>query len=240
MKKLLLMVCMACFAVATHAQNFQLHHDFGRNLYSEEQGDRQFTTLTLEQFKADRLGSWFWFIDLDLYSKGMGGAYTEISREFNIQPQSSWAAHVEYDGGLLSTDANFGVRFQQAALVGPAFNGHSADFSKTWSVQTLYKQYFKGAGSDAYASFQLTGVWGLTFANGQFTFSGFADLWRGEKANHHGQLVFLTEPQFWYNLPMWQGFSVGGEMEISNNFISNYANDKTFFINPTLAVKYTL
>jgi len=235
MKKCLFLVCMACFAIATHAQNIQLHHDFGRNIYSEEEGERQLTTLTIEQFKADDLGSWFWFIDLDLFSKGMGGAYTEISREFCIKPQSSWAAHVEYDGGF-----NLGSRFQQAALVGPAYNGHSADFSKTWSVQALYKQYFKGDYADAYASFQITGVWGINFCDGQFTFSGFADLWRGEKANHHGQLIFLSEPQLWYNVPSLKGFSIGGELEISNNFIYNTVNDKSFFVNPTLAVKYVL
>ena len=49
-------------------------------------------------------------------------------------------------------------------------------------------------------------------------------------------LVILTEPQFWYNFT--PHFSVGSEVEISNNFIYNTYDDKTFFINPTVALKW--
>ena len=53
-------------------------------------------------------------------------------------------------------------------------------------------------------------------------------------------LVLLTEPQLWYNFN--KHLSVGTEIEISNNFIVNFYknNDKTFFVNPTLAVKWNL
>ena len=34
--------------------------------------------------------------------------------------------------------------------------------------------------------------------------------------------------------------AVGTEVEFSNNFIVNYYNDKTFFVNPTLGVKWNL
>ena len=104
----------------------------------------------------------------------------------------------------------------------------------------MYKQFFKQSGGyDAYASFQLTGVWSTTFANKACTFSGFIDFWRGENAiNHHGQLIILTEPQLWWNIT--PKVSVGSELEISNNFVYNLANDKSFFINPTLAVKFNL
>ena len=197
-------------------------------------------TLTFEQFKADHLGSWFWFIDLDMYHDGMKGAYTEISREFTLtstSKSSSLAAHVEYDGGMTTFKDGGGTRFQNAVLIGPAWNGHNSDFSATWSVQAMYKQYFKYQESKAYASFQLTGVWGLTFAGGKGTFSGFIDLWRGEKANRHGQLVLLTEPQLWYNAN--KHFSIGTEVELSTHFIfPECASDKSFYVNPTLAVKY--
>ena len=191
-------------------------------------------TVTLEQFKADQWGSWYYFVDLDLSRKFFKSAYTEISREFNLGKQG-FAAHVEYDGGL-SADAG---SFQQAALIGPAWNGHTADFSKTYSVQLMYKRYFKSYDySSAYHSIQLTGVWSTTFAQKKCTFSGFIDFWRGEKANGHGQLVILTEPQFWFNAT--EHFSIGTEWEISDNFIFNAdpLSDKTFFINPTLAVKW--
>ena len=233
MKKIFMMALMAVAALSVNAQDIQLHYDFGRNIYPDQEDGRQKVTITVEQFKADKWGSWYYFVDLDLSRKFFKSAYTEISREFSFGSGSPFAAHVEYDGGLSEAAGSF----QQAALLGAAYNGHSADFSKTWSVQLLYKRYFKSYDySRAYNSAQLTGVWGLNFAQNKCTFSGFIDFWRGEKANGHGQLVILTEPQFWYNFT--PHFSVGSEIEISNNFIYNLYDDKTFFINPTLAVKW--
>ena len=233
MKKYFMMALMAVAALSVNAQDIQLHYDFGRNIYPDQEAGRQKVTITVEQFKADKWGSWYYFVDLDLSRKFFKSAYTEISREFSFGSGSPFAAHVEYDGGLSEAAGSF----QQAALLGAAYNGHSADFSKTWSVQLLYKRYFKSYDySRAYNSAQLTGVWGLNFAQNKCTFSGFIDFWRGEKANGHGQLVILTEPQFWYNFT--PHFSVGSEIEISNNFIYNLYDDKTFFINPTLAVKW--
>ena len=235
MKKSLTFLTMALtMAVSTvaQAQNIQLHYDFGRNIYPNEESDRQKVTMTIEHFKADKWGSWFYFVDIDFSRKFTEGAYTEISREFNLGKNSPFAAHIEYDGGL----NRFGS-FQQAALVGAAYNGHNADFSTTYSVQLLYKRHFKSYDhTRAYHSAQLTGVWGTTFANKKCTFSGFIDLWRGEKANGHGQLVIITEPQFWYKLT--ENLNIGTEIEISNNFIYNTYNDKTFFVNPTVGVKW--
>lgn len=229
---------MAVAALTAQAQNVQLHYDFGRNLYSDQEAGRQKVTMTLEQFKADKWGSWYYFVDVDFSRKFTESAYTEISREFNLGSQSPLALHVEYNGGL----NRFGS-FQQAALAGIAYNGHTADFSKTWAVQLMYKRYFKvgdqgetNPGHSAYHSLQLTGVWGLNFAQRKCTFSGFIDFWRGEKYNGHGQLVILTEPQFWYNAT--EHFSIGTEWELSNHFIYNTYDDQSFFVNPTLAVKW--
>ena len=202
MKKLILSAMLLLMGMAMQAQNVQLHYDFGRFIYPDEEAGRQKVTMTLEQFKADKWGSWFYFVDIDFSRKFTEGAYTEISREFNLSKKLPIAAHVEYNGGL----NRFGS-FQQAALLGAAWNGHSAE-----------------------------GVWGLNFANGKGTFSGFIDFWRGEKVNGHGQLVMLTEPQLWYNVT--PHLSVGSEIEMSSNFIYNTFNDKSFFINPTLAVKW--
>lgn len=229
----LTIVLMAPMTVLS--QNVQLHYDFGRNIYTGEEAGRQKVTATLEQFKADEWGSWYYFVDFDFNRKEMKSAYTEISREFNLGKQSPFAVHVEYDGGLASTVGSY----QQAALLGGAYNGHNADFSKTWSVQLLYKQFFKDANNNkAYSSFQLTGVWGLNFFDKKLTFAGFIDFWRGEKANGHGCLVILTEPQLWYNFN--QHLSIGTEWEFSDNFVFNtdLESNKTFFWNPTVAVKW--
>ena len=230
MRKFLFSAVLAVAALGASAQDVQLHYDFGRNLYSDQEAGRQKVTLTVEQFKADQWGSWYYFVDVDFSRKFTESAYTEISREFNIG-KKGFAAHVEYDGGL-----NKSGSFQQAALLGGAWNGHNADFSKTYSVQLMYKRYFKSYDyTSAYNSVQLTGVWGLNFGK-RCTFSGFIDFWRGEQANGHGQLVVLTEPQLWYNCT--SHFSIGTEWEISNNFIYNTYDDKSFFVNPTLAVKW--
>ena len=109
----------------------------------------------------------------------------------------------------------------------------------------MYKQYFKSYDyTRAYASVQLTGVWGITFANKACTFSGFIDFWRGENANGHGQLIILSEPQLWYNFNSIKGLektnlSIGTEVEFSHNFIYNTYNNRDTFINPTLALKWT-
>lgn len=240
MKKILFMAMAFIAAISANAQDIQLHYDFGRNIYPNEEAGRPKVTMTVEHFNTDQWGSWFYFVDVDFSSKFTEGAYTEVSREFNLGKQSPFAAHIEYNGGL----NRFGS-FQQSALIGPAWNGHSEDFSKTYSVQLMYKQFFKSYDDTrAYASFQLTGVWSTTFASKACTFSGFIDFWRGEQANGHGQLVILTEPQFWYNLnsiPSMKStnLSIGTEVRISNNFIYNLYSDKSFFVNPTLALKWT-
>ncbi|MDD6802714.1 MAG: DUF5020 family protein, partial [Prevotellaceae bacterium] len=186
-----------------------------------------------------KLGSWFYFVDLDLRNNGASGAYTEVSREFNLGSKSPFAAHMEFNGGL-----NLYGSFQNAILVGPAYNGHSADYSKTWSVQLLYKQCLKGKDNKALAGVQLTGVWGINFGGGKWTFSGYADFWTGyiPKWDANGQkkgLLIQSEPQLWYNIT--KNFSVGTEFEISNNFIyPTCETTKTFYINPTLGVKFNL
>ena len=240
MKKITLFAMLFIAAINIDAQNIQLHYDFGRNIYPHEEDGRPKVTITVEQFKADQWGSWFYFVDIDMSRKFTEGAYTEISREFNLGKHSPFAAHIEYNGGL----NRFGS-FQQAALIGPAWNRHNADFSKTYSIQLMYKQFFKSYNdTHSYASVQLTGVWGITFANKACTFSGYIDFLRGEDANNHGQLVIQSEPQFWYNFNSIKGLentnlSIGTEVEFGYNFIFNTYNNRDTFINPTLALKWT-
>ena len=99
MKKIFCLALMAVAAMGVSAQNIQVHYDFGRNIYPDQEDGRQKVTVTLEQFKADQWGSWYYFVDVDMTNKFTEGAYTEISREFNIG-KKGFAAHVEYDGGL--------------------------------------------------------------------------------------------------------------------------------------------
>ena len=233
MKKFSLLSLLVFTALSASSQNIQLHYDFGRNLYPDEEATRQKVTVTLEQFKADKWGSWYYFVDIDLSRKETLGAYAEISREFDLTKKLPFALHLEYDGGLGSRSGSY----QQAALAGIAYNGNTPSYTATWSLQLLYKRFFKNYEfNTAYNSLQLTGVWGVHFLNRKMSFSGFIDFWRGQKANGHGQLVILSEPQLWYNAN--DHLSIGTEVEFSNNFIYNTYDDQTFFVNPTIALKW--
>ena len=114
MSRVCMLMLVTVFSMKATAQDVQIHYDFGRHLYSSEQSDRQKLTITYEAFKADKLGSWYYFVDVDVRNQGASGAYTEISREFNLGSQSPFAAHVEYDGGL-----NLYGSYQNAVVIGP-------------------------------------------------------------------------------------------------------------------------
>lgn len=242
-KKILFAAALMFCAAQMGAQNVQLHYDFGRSVYSDEEAERPRMTATYEHFSLDKAGSWFYFVDFDFYNDGMAGAYTEIAREFNLGSEGL-AAHLEYDGGLSSSKDGYSSRFQHAMLIGPVYNAHTKDFALTYSVQLMYKRYFNGQyGAKGFDSVQLTGVWDWTFLHRALTFRGYIDLWRGQESPGRGKLIVMTEPQIWWNLNSIPALSsvnlsIGSEIEISNNFIYNTVSSKTFFVNPTLAVKY--
>ncbi|KXA43052.1 nucleoside-specific channel-forming Tsx family protein [Prevotella corporis] len=242
----LAIVLMAAFA-SVQAQNVQLHYDLGRTLY-DDLDSRPSVTTTVEMFKPDKWGSTFLFTDIDYKNDGEVGAYWEIAREFNLSKNRRWAAHVEYNGGLASGEMPAGYyanRFQHAFLAGGAWNWANKDFSKTFSVQLMYKYYFKNAhtGVSPFSGFQLTEVWGVNFAKGFCTFSGFCDLWYDPTVN--GKFIVLSEPQFWFNMNTLKGWdkvnlSLGSEIEISNNFVWNdKGRNNKFYAIPTIAAKWT-
>lgn len=243
MRRLLLTMAMMTATAVMTAQNVQLHYDLGHTIDGELSG-RPNVTTTVEMFKPDALGSTFMFTDIDYYADGAAGAYWEIAREFNFTKNKQWAAHVEYNGGATTVEhTSIATRIQHALLAGVAWNWNSADFSKTFSLQAMFKQYFKGQHRDGFSGFQATTVWGDTFAHGLCTFSGFIDLWYDK--NVRGKLITLAEPQFWFNLNAIKGMekvklSLGTEVEVSNNFVydDKGQNDK-FYVIPTVAAKWT-
>ncbi len=246
MKKIfsLATILMATFLCAS-AQNIQLHYDLGHSLNSDLSG-RPSVTTTIEMFRPDGWGSTYFFTDIDYFHDGVAGAYWEVSREVNISKNRQWAIHAEYNGGLASSQLNdMSTRFQHAALAGAAWNWHSADFSRTFSLQAMYKYYFKGQNvwNRPFSSFQATAVWGLTTANKRFTFSGFVDCWYDKSVK--GNWILLSEPQLWWNLSAMKGMekvpvSVGCEVELSNNFVfDKYGRNDRFHAIPTIAAKWT-
>ncbi|MDD6198754.1 MAG: DUF5020 family protein [Prevotella sp.] len=244
---LILCATLAACADMLGQFNIQLHYDLGRNLNPDAEADRQLFTVTTEFFKPDRLGSTFLFIDMDYRGKGTGNngplaAYWEMSRDFTMlkvrDTAHSLTAHIEYNGGL-----NTYASYQQALLAGPAWQWHSQDFSKTFTLQALYRQVLRSGASEAHPSFQLTTVWGVEFAKGWCTFSGYADLWYGYTPRAEKGLVFMSEPQLWVNV-LGRGrqddrLSLGTEWEVSYDFVWPAQGSRRIFLNPTVAVKYT-
>lgn len=243
MKKMMICSLLLILAMTAQAQNLQLHYDFGHSLYNNLSA-RPNVTTTFEMFKPDKWGSTFTFTDIDYFSDGAAGAYWEIAREFHLTKNKRWAAHIEYNGGATSIERTaIATRFQHAFLLGGAWNWASSDFTKTFSIQAMYKYYFKGMGRGAFNGYQLTAVWGNTFAGGLCTFSGFIDVWYDKDVR--GKLITISEPQFWVNLNKLKGMdginlSLGTEVEISNNFVFDKEgrNDK-FYAIPTIAAKWT-
>ena len=245
MRKILILLMLMSF-VGIKAQNVQLHYDLGHSLYGDL-SNRPSATTTVELFKPDRWGNTFLFTDIDYFHDGAAGAYWEISRELNIwRDNMRWAFHVEYDGGLESSQLyDMSTRYQHAALVGGAWNWASVDFDRTLSFQALYKYYFKGQNpwNRPFNSFQATAVWGMLLANRLLSFSGFIDCWYDQSVRGHW--VFLSEPQLWLNIYALHGcsdvrLSIGTEVEISNNFVfnKNGRNDR-FYAIPTIAAKWS-
>ena len=197
-------------------------------------------TSTVEMFRPDSYGSTYFFVDLDASPK-VTGAYWEISRELNFWQDTDFAwlsAHLEYNGGL-NTAAG---PFNNSWLAGLTYSGHSKDFSKTWSLTASYKAIPGTIGLNGAKqphNFQLTGVWGINFANGWCTFSGFFDFWKEARIWQGTELIFISEPQFWVNLNKIEkmkdiNLSLGGELELSSNFVA-----KGFHAMPAIGAKWT-
>jgi hypothetical protein len=226
MKRVLLLFTLFIITVTTNAQNIQLHYDLGE--------DRKYFTSTVEMFKPDKMGSTFFFIDMDYSSdarnvdNGLSLAYWEIARSFKWNERQKFEPRVEYNGGVfkLDGDAPF-IAIENAWLAGGQYTLNSADFSKILTFQVNYK-YIQDKEN---ASFQLTAVWSLDFMDGKLSLTGFADFWK-EEMFWETDFRFLTEPQIWYNFN--SHFSIGSEIEMSSNFVRD-----EFVVSPTLAVKYT-
>jgi hypothetical protein len=241
---------MACIAMlfmgvskANAQVNAQLLYDFG--------SDREYFTLTLEMFKQDKWGSTYFFVDHDFnYNKmvpgcdniSQGGTYTEISRALNFWKDSKLkdlSLHVEYNGGITK---NYPIN--NAWLFGVEYFLHDKTFKNTLTLQALYKTI---RATDQDVPMQFTAVWTCNdiFGVKGLKFDGFADFWwethtvydsnSGEPSV--AKTVFTTEPQLWYNVGQHFGcdnLSVGGEVEISNNFGSSDG----FKCRPCLGVKW--
>ena len=215
-------------SLSASGQNLQVHYDFGK--------DRNFVTSTLESFTPDKFGATFWFVDIDYNSSSNSAsmAYWEIARYINLpflkesNLLSPLSATVQYNDGLELNGGAFGNVW---------LAGISYPFDlKVMTVATdvLYRK-----AENQSANFQLTFVWYKSFLKDKISFTGFLDIWGqnnfdGDEDGTDSQIVFMTEPQLWVNLT--DHLSIGGEVEISRNFI--FAADDKIQVMPTLGLKW--
>jgi hypothetical protein len=230
MKKLI--ACLTCACALTSiasAQNLQLLYDFGE--------DRDYLTSTIEMFKIDNYGRTFFFIDMNYDANGVKGvseSYFEFARSFDIDKSLPIGLHFEYNGGqgqFATPGGNQAYTINDAYLSGLDFYWTSEDFSKALTLQLLYK-YIRDKNDDAY---QITTVWFVSLLEGKVTVNGFADFWREDNSfgDKNTDYVFLSEPQFWYNLN--PNIAVGSEIEFGYNF----GGVEGWKVCPTVAAKVT-
>lgn len=231
-KALVYLVSLFALVSTASAQNLQLLYDFGE--------DRNYLTSTVEYFNIDDYGRTFFFIDMNYNGNGVEGineSYWEFARSFDIADDLPIGLHFEYNGGhgqFATPDGNQAYTINNAYLSGLDFYWSNENFTQNYTFQVLYK-YIDQKNND---SFQLTFVWANTYLDGKVTVNGFADFWREDNdfdfdGSVDEDYVFLSEPQFWYNLN--DTFAVGSEIEFGWNF----GGVEGWKVCPTVAVKTT-
>lgn len=255
------LVAAAAFADSAKAQtNLQMFWDFGKDrghltttlegFYNDNWGNTFF--FIDHDYNSE---------DEDHHKYAPSGTYLEIARCLNFWQDSKLAPlslHVEYNGGVYN-----GYTINNAFLGGLDYFLHSSDFRNTLNLKVLYKHInFHGVklldGSKAQSDLplQLTAVWGMQdlFNVKGLRFSGFADFWwedhnvfdykdseadsyRDWTSGEVSHVVFISEPQVWYNIGQHIGvdnLNVGTEIELSYDF----GTGKGFFCRPCLGAKW--
>ena len=260
MKSLFLMIATLLVSGFAKAQtNAQVLYDFGSDrkfvtltleMFKQDKwGNTYFFVdhdFNLNQMTNPNTGNKY------AHNMSQGGTYTEISRALNFWQNSklkNLSLHAEYNGGIYKD-----YPINNAWLFGVEYFMHDKSFKNTLTLQALYKTIRK---TDQNVPMQFTAVWGCKdiFGVKGLNFSGFADFWwenhssfkdkhgnlkfndEGEVAYTTKHTVFTSEPQLWYNVGQHFGcnnLSVGGEVEISNNFGSNAG----FMVRPCLGAKW--
>lgn len=216
--KLLLISLLALACLQTTAQNLQFHWDFLE--------PRNYPTITFEMYNADQWGDTFLFVDLDYDNfENQTCSYMEIRRNFSLGSSTPILVGVEYNGGMYD-----GGAIDNAWLAGATY-----PFALGSTFCTLTASYKHIMRSSQSANAQITGTWATPIWEDRVTFTGFFDLWtEGNMTEDGRKVVFLAEPQLWYNFT--QHFALGTEVELSQNFIYGEDNLQVF---PTLGAKWT-
>ncbi len=140
------------------------------------------------------MGSTFAFIDFD-YNDGIeknsaSSAYWEIVRNINLPIADGLTAGVQYNDGL-STFGSFGSVWFLGI-------GYPIDLK----FITLNTSLWLRDKENQDPNFQTTIVWFKPFFDRKLVFNGFIDIWGQKDSADESQIVILTEPQIWYQLPL--------------------------------------
>ena len=85
MKKLIFTLITVLASLPMLAQlNVQMHYDFADALYGNELSNRAHWMATIENFKADKWGSTYFFVDGNFANNTMESAYAKLSRELRF------------------------------------------------------------------------------------------------------------------------------------------------------------
>ncbi len=236
MRRTFTTLALILISVLLFSQNLQLHYDFTRR--AQDSHNQNYLTSTFEMFRPDSMGSTFWFVDVDFNGKSNEPSllYFEVMRDLTFKGIPI-GLHVEYNGGFMQNQngSGLGTNFPHVGIV-----GLSGSIKLKKGSAGYYLAYRFDNAAQKHSDIQLTFTWFFPFANGKMAFTGFTDFWTQESisANNNKterKIIFLTEPQLWYNIT--SKLAAGGELEISKNFVFG-TDDFKFF--PTVALKYSL
>ncbi len=209
-KFLLIALVFALCVSFTKAQNIQLLHNFnGENKLQ--------STLTLENFSQDKLGTTFYFVDIDLFeTHNPTTMFTKIMRTFKLG-KSPFSAHIEYNGGLI-VNQNFSAPINNVYLVGFDYYLHNKSHNKRLNIKLLQRFTKK-------VNHQVSVIWGTSWFNGDIDIDGYVHYWE-----ENGKQIIYSEPQVWFNVTNF--LALGGEVKIGYNF-----NHSKWKATPALGLK---
>jgi len=262
-KKTILAIAVATFAFGQLAKaqtNLQVFYDFGKDRH-------HVTTTLEGFYNDNWGNTFFFVDHdfnnkLDGKIISPNGTYLEVARCLNfwhsVPVLNGFSVQVEYNGGVYNS-----YSINNAFLAGLDYFIHSKDYKNTLNLKVLYKWIdYRGVAASAptealrkynYRSLvpmQFTVVWGMQdlFGLKGLRFSGFADFWwqdhilytdaKGDLSEFPvSHVVFLSEPQLWYNVGQHFGvnnLNIGGEVELSFDFGSSLG----FWARPCAGIKW--
>jgi hypothetical protein len=243
MKKIAFVICIMSIPMILPAQeqylflNAQFHYDI----------QRAHPTITLEFLSFDKLGSNFFFADLnfDRYRKtgGLSDVYFEFMRYFRI---FRWQGRdvnitIQYNDGTEPVKQVWLTGLNLGNLILGPFNV-STEF-------LLKREYHFGI------TWQYTLVWYADLWKNKLIFNGYLDYWSNDNTHPDWpsfdpeyaatRYSFQAEPQIgWMLTPRWK---LGSELEISRGFLgsvtgklateTSFRHDVWYFL-PTIFIQY--